>query len=108
MFVFATPAAATFLAPEHVLAMGGAMFVAGLALLPGGNLIGLLLLVPGALIMLAGIRSRPVVERPEWIRLVSTAIALVVGVYLALDGGVITCLIALALAVVVTLVNSRY
>ena len=105
MVVSAAPAVSTLRAPKQALAMGGAMFVAGVALLPGGNPIGLLMLVPGALVMLIGIRSRPAVEAPEWIRLVGTAFALVVAVYLALDGGIVAGLIALVLAVVVTMVN---
>jgi len=107
MVVSAAPAVSTLRAPKQALAMGGAMFVAGVALLPGGNPIGLLMLVPGALVMLAAIRARPAVEAPEWIRLVGTAFALVVAVYLALDGGIMAGLIALVLAVVVGVVNPR-
>jgi len=56
---------------------------------------------------LAAIRARPAVEAPEWIRLVGTAFALVVAVYLAFDGGIMAGLIALVLAVVVGVVNPR-
>ena len=106
MFVFAAPAVITLRAPKRALAMGGAMIVAGAALLPGGNLLGLLMLIPGVVLAWAGIRSRPAVEAPGWMRLIGTAIALVAAVYFALDEGVMTGLIALILALVVTMVNS--
>lgn len=83
------------------------MIVAGAALLPGGNPLGLLMLVPGVAIAWAGTRLRPVVEAPGWIRLIATAVALIVAVYLALDEGVVTGLVALVLALVVGVMNSR-
>jgi len=83
------------------------MFVAGAALLPGGNLLGLLMLMPGIAIAWAGIRSRPAVPSPGWMRLIATALALVVAVYFALEEGVMTGLIAMVLAIVVGVVNSR-
>jgi hypothetical protein len=107
MVVFAAPAVSTLRAPKQALVMGGAMFVAGVALLPGGNLLGLLMLMPGVVLAWAGIRARPAVEAPGWMRLIATAIALVAAVYLAFDESVVTGLIALVLAVVVGVVNSR-
>jgi hypothetical protein len=107
MVVFAAPAVSAWVLPEHALAMGGAMIVAGATLLPGGNLLGLLMLVPGVAIAWAGTRWRPVVQGPEWMRLIGTAVPLVAAVYLALEEGVVTGLIALILALVVGLVNSR-
>jgi hypothetical protein len=107
MVVFAAPSVVTLLTSEHVLAMGGAMFVAGAALLPGGNLLGLLMLVPGLLLALAGITSLPAVESPVWIRLIGSAVVLVVAAYAALVGGAVAGSIALALAVVIVVVNSR-
>ena len=83
------------------------MIVAGAALLPGGSPLGLLMLVPGVAIAWAGTRLRPVVEVPGWTRLIATAVALMVAVYLALDEGVVTGLIALILAVVISVANSR-
>jgi len=83
------------------------MFVAGAALLPGGNLLGLLMLLPGVVLAWAGIRSRPVVEAPGWMPLIGTAIALVAAVYFAFDEAVVTGLIALILAVVISVANSR-
>ena len=107
MVVFAAPAVSTLRSPKQALAMGGAMFVAGAALLPGGNLLGLLMLMPGIAIAWAGIRSRPAVPSPGWMRLIATALALVVAVYFALEEGVMTGLIAMVLAIVVGVVNSR-
>jgi len=107
MVVFASPAISTLRAPKQALAMGGAMFVAGAALLPGGNLLGLLMLLPGVVLAWAGIRSRPVVEAPGWMPLIGTAIALVAAVYFAFDEAVVTGLIALILAVVISVANSR-
>ena len=58
--VFAAPPVATLLAPEYVLALGGAMFVTGAALMSGGNLLGPLMLMPGVLLVLAGVTlARP-------------------------------------------------
>ena len=105
--VFAAPAVITLRAPKQALAMGGAMFVAGAAFLPGGNLLGLLMLIPGVVLAWAGNRERQVVEAPGWMRLIGTAIALVAALYFAVDEGVVTGLIALSLAVVVGVVNSR-
>ena len=82
------------------------MIVAGAALLPGGSPLGFLMLVPGVALAWAGTRLRPVVEVPGWTRLIATAVA-VVAVYLALDEGVVTGLIALILAVVISVANSR-
>jgi len=107
MVVFAAPAVSTLRAPKRALAMGGAMIVAGAALLPGGSPLGLLMLVPGVAIASAGTRLRPVVEAPGWIRLIGTAIGLVAAVYFALDEGIMTGLIALILALVVGVVNAR-
>ena len=107
MVVFASPAVSTLRAPKQALAMGGAMIVAGAALLPGGNLLGLLMLMPGIVLAWAGIRSRPVVEEPGWMRLIGTAIALVAAVYFAFDEAVVSGLIALILAAVVAISNSR-
>ena len=107
MIVFAAPAVATLFTPEHVLAMGGAIFVAGAALLPGGSPLGLLMLMPGFLLALAGITSLPAVESPVWVRLIGTAVSLVVAVYLALVGGVVAGFIALALALVIVVMNSK-
>jgi hypothetical protein len=98
---------ATLFTPEHVLAMGGAIFVAGAALLPGGSPLGLLMLMPGFLLALAGITSLPAVESPVWVRLIGTAVSLVVAVYLALVGGVVAGFIALALALVIVVMNSK-
>ncbi|HJQ90425.1 MAG TPA: hypothetical protein VJ950_01845 [Acidimicrobiia bacterium] len=106
MVVFAAPAVSTLRAPKRAMTMGGAMCVAGAALLPGGNLLGLLMLMPGVVLAWAGIKARPGVEA-GWMRLTGTAIALVAGVYFAFDQGVVTRLIALILAVVVGVVNSR-
>jgi hypothetical protein len=107
MVVFAAPAVSTLRAPKRALAMGGAMIVAGAALLPGGSPLGLLMLVPGVAIAWAGTRLRPVVEMPGWTRLIATSVALMVAVYLALDEGIVTGLIALILAVVISVANSR-
>ncbi|MGH8949134.1 MAG: hypothetical protein ACRDXF_09780 [Acidimicrobiia bacterium] len=107
MVVFAAPAVGTLFASQQALAMGGAMFVAGAVLLPGGNVLGLLMLIPGFLLVWAGITSLPGVETSVWIRLTGTAVALVMAVYLALDGGVVAGSIALTLALVVVVVNSR-
>jgi hypothetical protein len=107
MVVFAAPALSTLRAPKRALAMGGAMIVAGAALLPGGSPLGLLMLVPGVAIAWAGTRLRPVVEGPGWVRLIATAFALVTAVFLALDGGVVTGLVALMIAVVISVANSR-
>ena len=83
------------------------MIVAGAALLPGGSPLGLLILVPGVAIAWAGTRLRPVVEAPGWMRLIGTAIALVTAVFLVLDGGVVTSLVALVIAAFVAMSNSR-
>ena len=83
------------------------MFVAGAALLPGGNLLELFMLMPGVVLAWAGIRSRPVVEAPRWMRLIGTAIALVAAVYFAFDEAVVSGLIALIIAAVVAKPNSR-
>ena len=107
MVVFAAPAVSILFVPQHALAMGGAMVVAGAALLPGGSPLGLLMLIPGVAIAWAGTRLRPVVESPGWMRLIGTAIALVAAVYLALEAGVVTGPIALILALVVGVANSR-
>ena len=87
MAVFAAPAVATLLAPEHVLALGGAMFVAGAALMSGGNLLGLLMLMPGVLLVLAGVTFRPAREAPVWMRLIGNTAALVLAMYLATQPG---------------------
>ncbi len=107
MAVFAAPGIATLLAPERVLALGGAMLVAGAALMPGGNLLGLFMLVPGALLMLAGAIYQPARETPVWMRLIGNAAALVLAVYLAISPGMISWLIAMGLAVVIAVANSR-
>ena len=107
MLVFAAPAISTLRAPKQALTMGGAMIVAGAALLPGGSPLGLLMLMPGVVLAWTGIRSRPVVEAPGWTWQIGTAIALVAAVYFALDEAVVTGLIALGLAVVISVANSR-
>ena len=106
MAVFAAPAVATLLAPEHVLALGGAMFVAGAALMSGGNLLGPLMLMPGVLLVLAGVTFRPAREAPVWMRLIGNTAALVLAMYLAISPGMISWLIAMAVAFGVTLANS--
>ena len=83
------------------------MIVAGAALLPGGSPLGLLMLMGGVVLAWAGIRSRQVVEAPGWMWLIGIAIALVAAVYFALDEAVVTGLIALGLAVVISVANSR-
>ena len=107
MVVFAAPAVSTLFVPQRALAVGGAMIIAGAALLPGGSPLGLLMLMPGIAIGWAGIRSRPADPSPGWMRLIATAIALVAAVYLALDEGVMTGLMAIVLAIVAGVVNSR-
>jgi len=107
MVVFAAPAVGTLFASQQALAMGGAMFVAGAVLLPGGNVLGLLMLIPGFLLVWAGMTSLSGVESPMWIRLTGIAVALVMAGYLALDGGVVTGSIAVALSLVIVVVNSR-
>ena len=107
MAVFAAPAVATLLAPEHVIALGGAMFVTGAALISGGNLLGPLMLMPGVLLLLAGVTHRPAREAPVWIRLIGNTAALVLAMYLATSPGVITWLIAMGLAFVISVANSR-
>ena len=105
--VFAAPAVATLLAPEYVLGLGGAMFVTGAALMSGGNLLGPLMLMPGVLLVLAGVAYRPAREAPVWLRLVGNTAALVLATYLATGPGVFSWLIAMGLAVVISVANSR-
>jgi hypothetical protein len=105
--VFAGPAVASLLAPEYVLALGGAMFVTGAALMSGGNLLGPLMLMPGVLLLLAGLTVRPAREAPVWMRLIGNTAALVLAMYLAISPGVMTWLIALVIAAVVAVANSR-
>ncbi|HYJ23618.1 MAG TPA: hypothetical protein VE027_01320 [Acidimicrobiia bacterium] len=107
MLVFGAPAISTLRAPKQALTMGGAMIVAGAALLPGGSPLGFLMLMPGLVVAWAGLRSRQVVEAPGWMWLIGIAIALVAAVYFALDEAVVTGLIALILVVVISGANSR-
>lgn len=102
MVVLAAPAIGALLAPEHATAFGGGMFVAGAATLPGGNQIGLIMLVPGLLLMLAGAAHRPPLTPALLIRMVLSALALALGVYMALDTGLVAGLVALLLAALVT------
>ena len=106
MAVFAAPAVSTLVAPERALSVGCAMFVAGAALLPGGNLLGLLMLIPGVVLASAGIRARPAVQAPGWMWPIGNAAVLVLAVFLAVDPRMISWLIAMGLAVGVTLANS--
>jgi len=107
MAVLAAPGIATLMAPERVLALGGAMLVAAATLLPGGNLLGLFMLMPGVMLVIAGATFGPARETPVWMRLIGNAAALVLAVYLAISPGMISWLIALGLAVGITLANSR-
>ncbi|GBD84256.1 hypothetical protein BMS3Abin02_00646 [bacterium BMS3Abin02] len=102
--VFAAPPIGVLISPVNaasMVALGGAMFVAGAATTPGGNLLGPIMMAPGLLLLLVGASHRPPLTAALIGRFLLYAIALVVGVVLALGTGVLTGLGALLVAAVV-------
>ncbi|MGH3650253.1 MAG: hypothetical protein ACRDU9_06035, partial [Acidimicrobiia bacterium] len=85
----------------RVVSLGGAMSVAGVATMVGGNLAGLLMAVAGTLILLVGASQQPPISAGISGRLVAYAVLLALAMWLAVGAGVLTTIIALFLAVVV-------
>lgn len=103
MVVFAASAVAALVTPVHAPALGGAMFVAGAITMLGGNVPLLLMTASGFLLLLAASTQRARVATDVLIRFVLLTIALVTGVYLALDTAMITGLGALVIAALVVI-----
>lgn len=101
--VFAT-AHGTLLAPANsslVASLGGGMVVAGVSTIPGGNPAGLIMIVPGVLLILGAALHHPELNRRVIGQFLLVAPMLALGVYLALDTSVFTGLGALVTAIVV-------
>jgi hypothetical protein len=103
MVVFAAPAVAALVTPVHAPALGGAMFVAGAITMLGGNVPLLLMTASGFLLLLAASTQAARVTTDLLVRFALLTIALVTGVYLALDTAIITGLGALSIAALVVI-----
>jgi hypothetical protein len=98
MLVFGAPAVGVLVTPVHAAAVGGAMFLAGAVTMMGGNTTMLIMAACGFLLLLAASVQDAPVTPAVLIRFVVLAVALVAGVYLAHDTGLITGLAAVAIA----------
>jgi hypothetical protein len=69
---------------SRVVALGGAMTVAGVATMFGGNLAGLLMAISGIAILLAGASREPPISWGLSLRLIGYAVLLVLAMWLSL------------------------
>ena len=108
MLVFGAPAVGALAAPAHAVALGGGMVVAGAGTMIGGNTPMLLIAASGFLLLLAASAQRAQVTLAVIMRFVLSAVALITGVYLALDTALITGLGAAAIAVLIVISGDFY
>ena len=99
--VFAAPPMALLLgdgAPGLAVAAGGGMFMAGMATMPGGNLLGLLMAAVGLLLLFVGGSPLPRLTVLLALKLVAYGVVLILGVWLVFDDGPLATLSAVLLA----------
>ena len=80
--------------PNRVVSLGGAMTLAGLTTMFGGNLVGLLMAIVGVAILLVGASQQPPITLGQVVRLTGYAVLLGFAVWLSL--GETTPLLVLA------------
>jgi hypothetical protein len=85
-----------------LVALGGGMMVAGAATMPGGNLLGPVMVFAGVILLLVGSSTRPKLTAGIMGRLLAYAISLGLAVWLALGtmalSGIVSLVLALAVA----------